>query len=375
VQGLRAVAVVLVILAHAKLAHFTGGFVGVDVFFVISGFVITGLLIREEELRIRHKLLTFYTRRIRRIMPAATLTLLVTLWMTYHWLGLFAGRTLGTDARWASLFSANWRFIDVKTNYFASQQPPSVILHFWSLAVEEQFYFVFPIFVFLIWALCAGVRRRRTLLYCLVVIIATSATWCAYQTHVDPISAYYSPFTRVWELGLGAFTLLLPESVRVPHRVMNSLISWIAFAAILAAAVLFTDTTSYPGTAVWWPVGATALVLWAGKSRSGAGAEWLLARQPAKFVGDLSYSLYLWHYPILMIPMQFAVTDSISTGSRMELIAIAFAVAIVSYYLVENPIRRSKRLAQSAILTFAMALGLIASVWLAAALLQHFATV
>jgi peptidoglycan/LPS O-acetylase OafA/YrhL len=367
--------VILVILAHAKLLHLDGGFVGVDVFFVISGFVITGLLVREEELRIRHKLLTFYTRRIRRIMPAATLTLIVTLWMTYHWLGVFAGRTLGTDERWASLFSANWRFIEVKTNYFASQQPPSVILHFWSLAVEEQFYLVFPIFVFLIWALRATARRRPTLLCCLVVIIAASAGWCAYQTHVDPISAYYSPFTRVWELGLGAFTLLLPKSIRVPGRLMNSLISWMAFTAIIASAVLFTDGTSYPGAAVWWPVGATALVLWAGKSRSGTGAELLLARRPAMFVGDISYSLYLWHYPILMIPMQYAVSASISTGSRIELVAIAFALAVASYYLVENPIRRSKRLACSAVLTLTMALALIASVWLASALFQHFATI
>jgi peptidoglycan/LPS O-acetylase OafA/YrhL len=342
---------------------------------VISGYVITGLLVREEELRIRHKLLTFYTRRIRRIVPAATLTLVVTLWMTYHWLGVFAGRTLGTDERWASLFSANWRFIKVQTNYFASQQPTSVILHFWSLAVEEQFYLVFPIFVFLIWALCAASRRRPALLGSLVVIIAASASWCVYQTHIDPISAYYSPFTRVWELALGAFTLVLPESVRVPQRMMHCLMSWIAFAAIIASAVLFTNNTSYPGAAVWWPVGATVLVLWAGKSRSGVGPELLLERRPAMFVGDISYSLYLWHYPVLIIPMQYAVSTSISIGSRVELIAVTLALSVTSYYLVENPIRRSKRLAHSPILTLAMALALISSVWIAAALFQHFATV
>jgi peptidoglycan/LPS O-acetylase OafA/YrhL len=345
------------------------------VFFVISGFVITGLLVREEELKIRHKLLTFYTRRIRRIVPAATLTLLVTLWMTYHWLGALAGGTLGTDERWASLFSANWRFIEVKTNYFASQQPPSVILHFWSLAVEEQFYLVFPLFVFVIWALCSTARRRPALLCGLLVIIASSASWCAYQTHVDPVSAYYSPLTRMWELALGAFTLVLPESVRLTRRVMNSLVGWTALAAIIASAVVFTDTTSYPGAAVWWPVGATALVLWTGKTRSGMGPELLLERRSAMFVGNISYSLYLWHYPILMIPMQYAVSAGISMGSRVELIAVVFALAIASYYLVENPIRRSKRLACSPILSLVMASVLVASVWITAAFFQHFATV
>lgn len=138
---------------------------------------------------------------------------------------------------------------------------------------------------------------------------------------------------------------------------------------------MFSDTTSYPGVAVWWPVGATVLVLWAGKSRAGVGPELLLARRPVMFVGDISYSLYLWHYPLLMIPMQYAVSQSIAMGSRLELIAAAFALAVASYYLVENPIRRSKRLARSPRLTFAMAIGLIASVWIAAGLFQHFATV
>jgi peptidoglycan/LPS O-acetylase OafA/YrhL len=125
--------------------------------------------------------------------------------------------------------------------------------------------------------------------------------------------------------------------------------------------------------AVWWPVGATALLLWAGRDSSGRGPELLLARRPAMFVGNISYSLYLWHYPLLMIPTEFAVTGVISVGARLELLLGAVILSVVTYHLVENPVRKSRRLAHSPVLTFAMAVALIASVWIAAALFQHFA--
>lgn len=368
VQGLRALAVFLVVLAHARIARFAGGYIGVDVFFVISGYVITGLLTREGGRGVGHKLSCFYARRIRRILPAATLALIATLIATYHWLGDLSGRNLAVDERWASLFAANWRFIDVKTNYLQSLQPPSVILHFWSLAVEEQFYLVFPVVVFGIWAV-APVRYRRSALVALsVVVIIISAVWCAIQTNSDPVAAYYSPFTRFWELSLGALIAVLPDSFQVPSQALKAAAGWIALTVIVASAVFFTDKTSYPGVAVWWPVGATAIILLVGRDRSGIGPELLLETRTANFVGDISYSLYLWHFPILMIPMQYSVTGNISVTSRLELIAASVLIATISYYLVENPLRRYKPLADKTAVTFLMGAALIATIWLATGL-------
>lgn len=344
-------------------------------FFVISGYVITGLLVREEEQSIRHKLVKFYTRRIRRIMPAATLTLLVTLWMSYHWLGYFVGRTTGVDERWASVFAANWRFIQVKTSYFASQQPPSVILHFWSLAVEEQFYAVFPIVVFSIWAICTKQRRRLAFTGVLSAIVVASSAWCIFQTHVDPTSAYYSPFTRFWELALGAFVLNLPDAFRVRTAWARALLGWLGLAGIIGSALVLSGTTAYPGSVAWWPVGCAALLLWAGKEPSSRSPAVLLERRSVTFVGDISYSLYLWHYPVLMVPMQYAVLNPISVASRVELVGIAFGLAVISYFALENPIRRSRRLASSSRLSAAMAAAMVAAIWAVTALFQHFSAI
>ncbi len=375
IQGLRALAVTLVILAHAKLPHFSGGFVGVDVFFVISGYVITGVLIRQSDAPFRQKISSFYRRRIRRILPASALVLVVTLIATYHWLGPLTGQSLGGDERWASLFSVNWHFIFIGTNYLSSQQPPSVILNYWSLAVEEQFYLVYPLVIYLIWAAFRSKHRHIMLIASLVVIVATSAVWCAVQTKVDPVAAYYSPFTRVWELALGGLIAVLPVTLSRSGRRGNALLGWaaallgwIALAVIVISALVFNDSTSYPGVAVWWPVGATALLLLVGKSRSCVGPELLLSRRPLVFIGEISFGLYLWHYPLLMIPMQYSSSSEISVISRLELIGLAFILAVTSYYLFENRIRRSKWLDRRRMATYAVGIGLILVVWVATGL-------
>ena len=204
IEGLRAVAVVLVVLYHAGVGGLSGGYVGVDVFFVISGFVITGLLLRERTGSEGTSLLNFYGRRSRRIIPAATLVIVVTVIATYTTLGVVYGDQTAIDARWTAVFLANVHFAAVGTNYLTAQQPPSPLLNFWSLAVEEQFYLVYPTFFLLI----AAVRSRWTLQAKLVVglvaIIAASFTLSVLQTASDPTAAYFSPFTRAWELALGA---------------------------------------------------------------------------------------------------------------------------------------------------------------------------
>ncbi len=373
IQGLRALAVTLVILAHADVPHCAAGIVGVDVFFVISGYVITGALVRETG-SIKARLLSFYSRRVRRILPAATLTLLATLVATYHYLGAITGRGLGTDERWASFFAANWHFILSSENYFSSQQPPSIVLHFWSLAVEEQFYLVFPLFLFIVWQVAPARHRNMIVLVALGLLVVSSSWWCIHETQVDPISAYYSPFTRFWELGLGAFVRLLPLEIRLPDPRAAAAVGWLGLGGICLSCV-FLSTTNYPGVAVFWPVGATALVLWAGTTSTGRGPELLLSTRPVVYVGDISYSLYLWHYPFLVIPLQYSVSASLSPLARLELITAAVGVASLSYFLAENPIRRSKWLRAHRPVVFLMGLCLVGSVWLLTGLLRAFVSV
>jgi peptidoglycan/LPS O-acetylase OafA/YrhL len=216
IQGLRALAVVLVIADHAGAPGFSGGFVGVDVFFVISGYVITQLLLREAPKGARRGLADFYSRRIRRIVPAATATLVVTIVAAELLLGARLNPLLPGDVRWASLFAANVRFISTGSNYFVPGMHPSLVTHFWSLAVEEQFYIVWPVVVFSIARLVDPRYWHRALAATLIAGIAVSAWWSIHLSAGNPVVAYYSPFTRFWELGLGCLLAVVASSRPIP---------------------------------------------------------------------------------------------------------------------------------------------------------------
>lgn len=361
VQGLRALAVTLVVLAHASVPHLAGGYIGVDVFFVISGYVITGLLLRQSEITVRAKLRTFYSRRIRRIIPAATVVLVTTVIATYAWLGPNPGQPLLADVRWASLFAANWHLIATSSSYFIPGVPPSLVTHFWSLAVEEQFYIFFPLVVFSVAASVAA--RRRSLTFALVLVsgVVASAWWSWHLTPLNAIQAYYSPFTRFWELALGALVALVPRAwTRAASRV-NGVLGWIALVVIVVAAFRLTDGSVYPGTLAWWPCGATAVLLWTGES-SAFGPASLLATRPLQYVGNVSYSFYLWHYGWLMLPLEYA-TSPMAPSSRILQVAAAFGCAVLSYHFIENPIRRSKWLDRRPYAAGLLLVGCLATTW------------
>ena len=307
IQGLRALAVILVILAHAKIANFEGGYVGVDVFFVISGFVITGLLLRQSGQNVVQNLGTFYARRIRRIMPAATLVIIGTLVAAFHWIGPFSAQPLLADARWASGFWANFHFITVGTDYFSQGLPPSLILHYWSLAVEEQFYFVFPLVIFTIGAI-VGLRNHRIVLsHFLVAVIGISATCSYFLTLSSPVNAYFHPLTRFWELGVGALVASFPVTLRIANRFVVMVGQWISLAMIFFAAIVLTDASHVPGVLTWLAVAPAGFLLWTGGSTSLALPSGWLSRQPLRYIGDISYSLYLFHFAWLNIPFQYVL--------------------------------------------------------------------
>src|SRR5580658_5898351 len=242
VEGLRAVAVVLVVLFHAGVPGLTGGYVGVDVFFVLSGFVITGLLLREQQGSGRTSLISFYGRRSRRILPAATLVIIATVLASYHWLGFLIGNSTADVGRTASLFYANFHFIAVGTDYLSAQAPPSALGNYWSLSVEEQFYLVYPALLLataLVWTRC---DLRLKLAALLTVGVGISLFWSIHQTAANPTAAYFSPFTHGWELALGGLVALgRPLFVRLPRAVAIGM-TWIGLAGILAAAFEFTST-------------------------------------------------------------------------------------------------------------------------------------
>ena len=350
IQGLRAVAVVLVVLNHAGLTFLGGGYIGVDIFFVVSGFLITGLLLRDFAERGRIRFLNFYSRRARRILPAAALTLVATDIAAQLVLNYVRARTAIEDSIWAAFFAANIRFERVGADYFASAAPPSPIQHFWSLAVEEQFYLVWPALLALLLAGAVWIAHRRgrsevsmlPVAAGLSVTIAAALVWAITETKYAPADAYFSAFTRAWELGCGAFLAIAAGTVaRVPDRVRATL-GWLGLAGILVAAVWFSGTTPFPGVAAILPVGSTVLVVAGGTgsvSRMGPGA--LLGLRPFRFVGDVSYSFYLWHWPFLIIAGGYSLAP-LTTVVKLGLIVAAFVTAVGTYFAYENPIRRAR---------------------------------
>src|ERR671934_279050 len=232
IQGLRGVAVLLVVFAHAGVRHLQGGYIGVDVFFVLSGYLITGLLlVKGVSLR------DFYARRARRILPAAALTLVATDIAANHLLNFVRARDAVSDSIWAALFGANVHFAQQGSDYFNQGQPPSPFLHFWTLSVEEQFYLVWPSLLALVLLVTAA---RRPLLLMVGTIGAASLAWSIYDTAASPVTAYFSTFTRAWELALGAALAIWTPRARTAC-------AWLGLAAIGCAAVLFSSGTQYAG--------------------------------------------------------------------------------------------------------------------------------
>ena len=340
-EGLRGVAILLVLGFHAGLPGTTGGFVGVDVFFVLSGFLITGILLRERERTGRIDLAAFYARRARRILPAAIVVLVAILAASWFLLAPLDLPRVAGDAVAAALSVGNIRFAASARDYFGVDATPSPILHYWSLGVEEQFYFVWPALLIL------ATRSRRprvaagVVLGVLVVVSYLAAWWL---TDAAPNWAFYSLPTRAWELGLGG--LLAATTMR--HESLPSWIAvplgWLGLAAILAALVLILPSTPYPGVAALLPALGSAAVILSGQRRGSVAT--LLALRPLRFLGLISYSLYLVHWPILVLPAaDLPVGELLPLGMRVGLALVAVAVGWVSYRFIERPIHRGRRFA------------------------------
>jgi len=358
IQALRALAVLLVVLYHARIPGVHGGFFGVDVFFVVSGFVITNVLLRERSSKGSISIPGFYARRIRRILPAATVVLIATIFATYHWLSFITGSSVAEDAKYVASFIGNFHFASVGTQYFTASQPPSTLQQYWSLAVEEQFYLAWPVLFLLLtlpWKVFSPVTR---LLSILSLVIAVSLAWCIIETRQNEIWAFFSPLTRAWELALGALLAVVAPHLRGRAPRLGFVLASVGLLAVLLCTWFYSSATLWPGMAVIIPVVASGMIIAGGSLRGPGSFGRLVNFTPVQWVGNISYSLYLVHWPVIAIATQYALAP-LPLRSEIELVAISVALAAILYYVIENPVRKSKWLASRRLVTFAFGAALI----------------
>ncbi|MGX6604158.1 acyltransferase family protein [Micromonosporaceae bacterium Da 78-11] len=354
IEGLRAIAVLLVVLSHAGVPLVAGGYVGVDVFFVISGFLITSLLLREVERTGRLSVPRFYGRRAVRLLPIAALVLISTLLAARLWLPVVRLGDLARDAVAAAGYVANLRFAVTGTDYLNADLPPSPFQHFWSLAVEEQFYLLWPLLIL------AGARwfpGRRRLAALLGVLVAVSFAVSVTETARSAPWAYFGPHTRAWELGVGALLALAARRLALLPAPARAALGWVGLAAVLVAAVRFDDATAYPGWRAALPVAGAAALL----AARGAGVGRMLRLPPMQTLGRLSYGWYLWHWPFLLIgPAALGLAGT--TGQKLLLAVGALGLAWATYRWVESPLRHRPTLRDRARRGLGLGAGLSAAV-------------
>ncbi len=339
IAGLRAVAVGVVVLFHAGVPWLPGGYVGVDVFFVISGFLMTALLMKEIDQTGRVRLLAFYARRIRRLLPAAAVVLVATIVAAKVLLTPLELPDIAKAGAATALYMVNIWLAVTGTDYLASEAQ-SPLQHYWSLAVEEQFYLVWPLFLLLACAL--RYRRRVSVARSVTVLCVISLVLCVWMTSVSQPWAFFSLPTRAWELGAGGLVALTTHRLhRIPTTWAHA-ISWAGLLVIAITAATYTRGPAFPGWAALAPVAGAMAILVGGSSGAAGGASRVLRLAFMQRGGELSYSLYLWHWPVFVLPV--AAFGELGGWTRAGLVVVTVALAWATYTLVENPMRRSARL-------------------------------
>ena len=342
IQGLRAVAVLGVVLYHANFNWIPGGFLGVDVFFVISGYLISQMIINELSATGKISLPNFYARRLRRLLPTAILVIIATVGVGRHLISPLRHTTLGIDAIASIFYGANYRFYFSEIDYLQIGEKPSLLLHFWSLAVEEQFYLFWPILLFVGWK----IFKRFGVFLTLILTMGFSFYYSLKVTESDPTLAFYSLPSRAWEFALGAITFLLVSRLKKMPKFFRWILGWSGISGLAYSMIAITDSQTFPGTIALIPTLATAGIL-AASSKGKFFGSFLLTNPLFYAVGAISYSLYLWHWPVYQLMTEV-------TGSNLSQINLAIysliliALTLGTYFLIEKPIRNYRRLARRA---------------------------
>jgi peptidoglycan/LPS O-acetylase OafA/YrhL len=346
IQGLRALAVVLVVLFHLWPNRLTGGYVGVDVFFVISGFLITAHLLGEVDRTGTVSLSHFWARRIRRLLPAALTVLAASLIAAFLIVPKSMLQQALSEIAASTVYAQNWLLASDSIDYLAAENNPSLVQHYWSLSVEEQFYIVWPILIIAaLWVArkwrTDGTGNRRAILIALAVVFGTSLVYSIYATAVSEASAYFITPTRAWEFAAGALVAFLPTWRLAYARydtAIHLVLGWGGILLIGVAAVTFDADTAFPGYLALVPVAGAVMILCAGEHGSRWSTSRLFNLRPVQVVGDLSYSIYLWHWPLVVL-FPFVFDTVLNMPGRLAIIVLSVALAWLTKKLIEDPAR------------------------------------
>jgi len=327
---------------HAELSFAPGGFVGVDVFFVISGFLITRLLVYEAETRGTIDLLRFYAFRAKRLLPLAATVLVAVIVLSALLLTPAENGNVASTVTSAALYVVNWHFVSESLNYFAVGYETSPVQHYWTLSIEEQFYIVWPLALLgLMWVFRKrGHSVRSGALATAIIVAAASLAYSFYFSFESPAQAYFSTFTRCWAMAAGAIVALVPIP-KLDVR-LASVLGFLGLGGIALGTFAFTTLTPYPGLATLAPGLGSVLVIIGGTAAAGALSSRVLAISPLRFMGRISYSWYLWHWPALVFGG--AALGPLSLGQRLALIIGSLAPAYATHRLIEEPFRQAKAL-------------------------------
>ena len=363
IEGLRGFTLLAILGFHAEVPGVGGGFVGPDVFFIISGFVITGQLFREVSTTGTIKLRPFYGSRARRLLPVSAAVGVVTVIASAILLPPLQSRTVMGDGIACALYVGNYWFIARGVNYFATHVPPSPFQHFWTLGVEEQFYLLWPpMIIGTAWLIRRRARRRgdtdttsakRPYLVLLSVIAVGSFVLSFVATYAFSAIAYFSLPTRAWDLAAGGLVALTVDRWRRLQPRAAAITGWAGLALLLLACNQLSSTTHYPGAAALLPMLGTVLVLGAGCALPSLGCGRVLAWSPMRAIGRLSYSWYLWHWPFLVLAPALLGHPLGLTG-RLAMVALSGAVGVLTLRFLENPLRYAPRLRRSPLRSIAV---------------------
>jgi peptidoglycan/LPS O-acetylase OafA/YrhL len=351
IDGLRAIAVLSVVLNHAGISLFPGGFIGVDVFFVISGYLITGIIMREIDTN-EFSLAKFYERRIRRIYPALFVAIFFTVFASAMLYNADNFRDFGNSVIATTFFFSNIHFW-TETGYFEGPAQLKPLLHTWSLAVEEQYYIVFPLLMF---TLARYFKPRISQILAGIAIM--SFCWDIYALQNDPSGAFYLAHLRAWELLIGSLLALNPVSINTRPAIRNAL-SLMGFGMIAAPIFLYTENTAFPGFAAAVPALGTALIIYGG-AENPTFVNKLLSISPLVFIGQISYSLYLWHWPLIIFGKYYAI-KKLTPPEIAGLLFATFIIATLSWHFVEKPFREKRILKGRKIFTYAASVMAVAA--------------
>tara|TARA_R110001592_G_scaffold126336_1_gene337515 strand:- start:158706 stop:160673 length:1968 start_codon:yes stop_codon:yes gene_type:complete len=356
IQGLRALAVLLVIYYHSGLPGLPGGYIGVDVFFVISGYLITGLLLNEVDKHGSISLPRFYARRFRRLLPAAALVLLVTTavaWLVYSPLAI---KQYSSSAFATAIYVSNLWFASLTTDYLAENTDANPLLHTWSLGVEEQFYIVWPLLILLLARSVSGNSLHRRMQITFFVIFAASLLGSIALTRINQPWAFFGSPTRAWEFAAGAMVTLWFYNNRQLNKHIATIVGWSGLGCILVSAVFYTRSTLFPGLAAILPVLGTTLIIASIHTAQKQNLRKTLSMSAMQQIGNMSYSLYLWHWPVFVY--WHSGSNKITTVDTFLSIALVFLLSWLTLRLLEDPIRFNRRLSEKTANSLIMGLGL-----------------